>query len=281
MKIDSIFEAEKYKIMDLQQFHIGSHISKAKTFNQTISRWLTHCYENRLSEQSNYIRPCQIFTGSPKSFRRKKIDEKDRSLTNIIIRNSGVKCYVHSAYIINLSHPLTGIDFAFQYFRKELIMASSLGCRGVVVHCGKQLKYPLQMALDAMYQNLVNLSVFATNDCPILLETPAGQGTELLRRYDDFVQFYERFTEDERTKIKICIDTCHVFAAGHCPLKYMRDWYSVFPDGLQLVHFNDSKQVCGCCKDRHEYPGKGCIGIEKMTAICNWCQSIQIPMVYE
>ena len=96
-----------------------------------------------------------------------------------------------------------------------------------------------------------------------------------------FSHFTSALQKNKEKKIKICIDTCHVYAAGHCPLKYIQDWYSQYPESIVLIHFNDSKCECGSCKDRHEYPGNGCIGLDKMIDISHFCNSVNLPMVYE
>ena len=93
--------------------------------------------------------------------------------------------------------------------------------KGVVVHCGKYLKLDMQDALLNMYNNLIDLLPFTTKDCTILLETSAGQGTEVLHTYKMFSKFYALFSEKEQQKIAVCIDTCHVFA----PIRF----YKKFP----------------------------------------------------
>jgi deoxyribonuclease-4 len=93
--------------------------------------------------------------------------------------------------------------------------------------------------------------------------------------------FFYRFNDEERKRLGICIDVCHVFSAAYDPLSYLQHWetYSKIP--IKLVHFNDSKGACGCCSDRHASPGEGHIGMEKMTAIAEWCHKRNIPLVHE
>ena len=109
------------------------------------------------------------------------------------------------------------------------------------------------------------------------LETPAGQGTETLKGEDEFIDFVESFGGDPR--LKVCLDTCHVFACGHEPLRFID---KLLRKGfLHLVHFNDSKEPCGSCKDRHAFVGSGHIGTEKMSQIAQKCSESLIPMVIE
>ena len=62
-------------------------------------------------------------------------------------------------------------------------------------------------------------------------------------------------------RLRMCLDTCHVYACGHDPVTYM-ETVSETPDLLRLVHFNDSMEACGACKDRHAFIGTGKIGID-------------------
>ena len=82
--------------------------------------------------------------------------------------------------------------------------------------------------------------------------------------------------------IRICVDTCHVFASGYDdPLEYIQYIQKIDKNLLKLVHYNDSKTSCGSCLDRHELIGNGHIGFEKMKKIAEYCHSHKISMVYE
>ena len=132
-----------------------------------------------------------------------------------------------------------------------------------------------------MYNNMCSVIEYIDPSCPLLLETSSGQGSETLYKYSEFKEFYNRFGDGIKEKIKICIDTCHVFAAGHDPLEFIVNWNKDCPNSIALVHFNDSKEKCGEKKDRHEYPGEGYIGIEKLDLINQFCKKINVPMVME
>lgn len=259
---------------------IGRHIKKEKNYYTTFIKWCELCNQsNETLNANSHILPVQIFSGSPKSYRRAEVNEQDRIKTLDLLSRTGLSFYIHSIYLINLCRQAN--KKAIDYFKTELYIGNKIGCKGIVIHCGKSVKIPRDVALETMFNNLQYLLKFADLSCPILLETPAGQGTELLVKYEDFLAFYKRFTDIERMKLKICIDTCHVFAAGHDPFTYIVDWYSEFPQSLVLIHFNDSKCEHSSCKDRHEYPGQGYIGLTKMNEIADWCNDKNIPMVYE
>ena len=118
----------------------------------------------------------------------------------------------------------------------------------------------------------------ATAACPILLETPAGQGTELLRTWDEFFGFVRGIADP---RLQVCIDTCHVFATGADPAEYLGRAVREASGVVRLVHFNDSKGARGSCVDRHAPPGEGEIGLVKMAEIAAIAAAGDIPCVYE
>ena len=100
----------------------------------------------------------------------------------------------------------------------------------------------------------------------------------MLTERDEFIAFVRSFASP---RLRICVDTCHVFAAGHPPLEYIQAVWAADASLLKLVHFNDSSATCGSCVDRHAFIGTGEIGITAMTAIANYCRERLIPMLVE
>jgi len=253
---------------------IGTHIPKSKQFYTSLKTFYDIA--------NNKNKPVQLFSGSPKFWRRPGITRKDVDLTKSYIDTYHLSVFTHSIYLINLCRaPTVFKEKAFDCLKWELQAGLLLGFKGIVVHCGKSLKFPLEEALDNMYINLCSLFKHVSPTCPLLLETSSGQGTETLSTFDAFSTFYKRFTKEERKLIKICVDTCHIFAAGHDPLNFIEKWEREHPRSLVLVHFNDSKEKCGEKKDRHAFPGEGWIGAEKMCLVEGWCRARDIPMVLE
>ena len=129
-----------------------------------------------------------------------------------------------------------------------------------------------------MKANMLEALQHATPSCPILLETPAGQGTEVLRTWADFAGFVADIGD---ARLRICIDTCHVFACGHDPLDYLTRTIQAHPSLTKLIHFNDSATACGSCTDRHANIGQGYIGMEKMSSIAHYAVKSSVPMLVE
>ena len=246
--------------MELQKLHnIGSHMPKLKTIVATV-------------ESVKDMKAAQVFLGNPLNTKF-TLKDADMDSANGLLKTLDTHLFVHSQYVINLC-----AEGAAQPLINNLVHAVRIGCRGVVVHVGKSVKRPLPEAMATMRLNLETALASATETCPILLETPAGQGTETLTKYRDFVDFVLSFKDP---RIRICVDTCHVFAAGLEPLKYIQDLIAEAPDALKLVHFNDSKGSLGCCVDRHAFIGEGDIGLVKLTAVAELCTEHKIPMVIE
>jgi len=262
--------------MNLLTYNIGLHIKKDKTFHRSLTTIIKTLQEGIICP------PLQIFTASPKNWRRPALNEEDLIDTEKLITEHNISCYIHSMYLINLAKFQKDIPFAFKALKYDFDIGKATGMKGVVIHCGKSVKLDKSVAVQNMFDNCCFISEnFATKEVPLLIETPAGQGTELLTTITKFSDFYDRFSTSQKKNIKLCVDTCHVFAAGHDPLDYLIRINTLFPKAIVLVHFNDSKCPKGCKKDRHEFPGEGYIGLEKMTEIAVYCNSENIPMVYE
>lgn len=252
---------------------LGSHILKKSSFYDSISEY------HKKSKSTSM----QIFTGSTKSWARKDPDPDDLKKTKEYIEENKLNVFIHSIYLINLARPAEEIQSALTNLKWEFKYGPLMGIKGVVVHVGKSLKMKKEIAIQNMKDNIISLFPHISEECPFLLETPAGQGTELFTKISELAQFYKDLTSntEHKNKIKICIDTCHVFASGYEPDEYIEQWIKTFPESLVLIHFNDSKEIKGSKKDRHALYGKGHIGLEKMTKILYFGIDNKIPMVIE
>lgn len=243
--------------------HIGSHMPKLKSLVDTVMSLPTD-------------RPSQIFLCGPQSSKL-HISDEELAATAVAVAATGVALYIHSPYIINLCSPTTAENDAYhtKLLIKHLQYGAAIGARGVVVHVGKSTTQALAVAMATMNKNMYEAIQYATDSCPILLETPAGQGTEVLRTREEFTAFVAEFGDG---RLRMCIDTCHVFACGHQPLDYIQKTPTPF---IKLIHFNDSATPCGSCVDRHAAIGQGHIGYDTMAAIANHAGANGIPMVIE
>jgi len=202
-----------------------------------------------------------------------------------IVNQYQLPVFVHAPYCISMcaneQDQITGKFWQQDILNLDLWMTSSMGGRGVVVHTGTRGHYTEEVAL-AIMEGMVRAALpYATTQCPLMLETPVGEGTEVCAEIQQLGMFFLRFTEEERTKLAVCVDTCHVFASGADPLAYLEHWEKYCKTKIGLIHFNDSKAPLGSHRDLHAPPGMGYIGSTKMMAISEWCQLRGIFLVTE
>ena len=252
---------------------IGSHIAKGADITKTLRRFTTE----RPGD------PCQMFLGNPRTGKRNPKTAGQVAAAAQLIKDTKLQYFTHAAYIINLcSNPNDNGDYWGQrYLNEDLDLTVALGGKGVIVHTGARKHLPEDEALTIMEYMIRMALPHATETCPLLLETPCGEGTEVVTKIEDLGNFFFRFTSEERKKLGLCVDTCHIFSAGYDPLAYLQHWEKHCPVPVKLVHFNDSQRECGACVDRHASPGQGYIGLEKMILIADWCSKRFVPMVTE
>ncbi len=248
----------------IEKFQIGSHLPKLKSLVLTV-------------QQTPPTKPMQIFLGNPQST-KVNITDAELAAAYQVLSVSKAQVYIHSPYIINLCSPSEKDSYQLDCLIKNLKYGAAMGAKGVVVHVGKYTKQDPEEALTIMMENLLKAAEEATPDCPLLLETPAGQGTELLTKPEDFVGCVKGL---DHPNLKICVDTCHTFACGHNPLTYIQNILTDNSDLLKLIHYNDSKAPCGSRVDRHAFCGTGEIGFVLMEKIAKVCSEAKLPMVIE
>jgi deoxyribonuclease-4 len=244
--------------------NIGAHIPKGKHIATSLQEF-TLKYPGC---------PCQMFLGNPRTGKRsaKTIDQIPEAAAVIV--NSGLIYFTHASYVINLCSNKHDQDGCWQqkYLNEDLQYTVAMGGKGVVVHTGQSTNKSVNDALSTM-ENMIRIALaYATEECPLLLETPCNEGTEVCGKIEELNDFFLRFSSEEQKKLGLCVDTCHVFAAGYDPLLYLQSWLKIHNDiSIKLVHFNDSLGKCGSCIDRHATPGLGNIGIDKMNKIAEYC----------
>lgn len=248
------------------QSYVGAHITKDGTISKTLR-----------SHPSEL--PWQIFFAGMANGNF-KIADSDIANTSELIRNNNYHLYVHSPYTLNLSKQFED-DWVTTALQKHLETANAMGCKGVVIHCGVKAKtVEYETAYENMYNSVVNASVSATETCPILIETSAGETGELLSNPEDLIAFYISLPDEVQQKVKICIDTCHVFSAGYIPMDFIKEIEeSKVPIGL--IHYNDSKKEKGCCCDEHAGIGTGYIGLQSLIDVGVYAIEKGIDMVNE
>lgn len=194
----------------------------------------------------------------------------------------------HASYLINLS--TTNPEFhrkSIVAMADELDRAERLGIHAVVLHPGAHMGAGPQAAIDQIARSLDAVHALIPNHRVVtLLETSAGQGTCVGCTFEELGRMIELV--DDKSRVGICFDTCHVFAAGYEMRTY--DAYRRTIDdmlrhvGLENVgafHLNDSKKPLGSRVDRHEHIGAGELGLEPFRFLLNDARFTGIPKVIE
>jgi len=249
----------------------------------------THIEKKNLLNMMNFGRPLQFFVGGRVST---KVTKLTHCMTNTLKNRLHPPIFIHAPYNINLSKPYgklkreedDQLDLPWTCYQTREVIRTGLkaGINGVVVHCGKQGGISEEEALKGMRESLCHIAPHVEDEsvCPLLLETSSGQSGELLSDPEEFAQFYLALPEEVQKKIKICLDTCHVFAAGFDPMEFIETLESKkIP--IALIHYNDSKMPKGSKRDRHAAIGRGYIGIKPLFNVLMWANANNIPCVHE
>ena len=235
-------------------FYLGRHIH--------ITHDNKHNIINAIDEikhlQGNLI---QIFVSSPINRINPNINyyKNNGLFIKKHLHVNNIKIIIHGPYIINLGRKLNIHSWQIKRIIKELIVSDYINSIGVILHVGCSLQLSVNEAIENMYNNIniiINVMKKQKIKSKLILENKSGQGTELLYNIDDFIDFYKRFTN--KKYFKVCIDTCHLFAAGNnisnkeniINLFYKINKFINFKN-ISLIHLNDSVYDFNSRKDRH------------------------------
>ncbi|MFO7768045.1 MAG: deoxyribonuclease IV [bacterium] len=196
--------------------------------------------------------------------------------------------FAHNTYLVNLASPDPAIrERSVACTIEELLRCQRLGLPWLVIHPGAHVGAGAETGMDRVAVNLKR--VFdATPDVEtmVLLEAVAGQGTTLGRSAEELAEILERTDAPERTAV--CLDTCHIFAAGYelrDPEGYeetVRTFAdTVGLDRIKAFHLNDSKRPLGSRRDRHAHIGEGHIGDRGFRNLMRDPRFADIPKVLE
>jgi deoxyribonuclease-4 len=197
-------------------------------------------------------------------WRSKEITADDAALFRKHAQAAGFPASVHASYLINLgSGPGELREKSIAAFIDELERCDFIGAPHLVVHPGSNAETARGLRLIA--EALDRTFAAHKGRCLVLLETAAGQGNALGRTFEELREIRDRCRSPER--VAICLDTCHIFAAGY-DISTERGYDETFKkfdevlgiEQLRVFHLNDSMKPLGCRVDRHEQVCKGEIG---------------------
>lgn len=246
-----------------------------------------------------------LFTKNQRQWVAKPLSLQSIDEFTINLQEAGIKpehILPHDSYLINLGHPEPEkLEKSRAAFIDELKRAEQLGLKLLNFHPGSHLQkipkkdpnYELllqeaeQSCMDTIAESM-NLAIEATRDSDVVLviENTAGQGSNLGYKFEHLGYIIDKI--EDKSRVGVCIDTCHTFASGYdlrTPQTY-KETMEAFErivgfEYLKGMHINDSKVKLGSRVDRHHSIGKGEIGLEFFKLLMNDPRMDNIPLVLE
>ena len=179
------------------------------------------------------------------------------------------KVIVHAPYIINLANPdPEKHQFAISFLKQEVKRCEELGINKMVLHPGSHVGSGIDAGIESIIDGLNEVMKDNHSVC-ILLETMAGKGSEVGSNFNEIKKIIDGVGNKEL--IGVCLDTCHLHDAGYDISEFdkLLDEFDeiIGLSYVKCVHINDSKNICGAKKDRHENLGKGYIGLDNLLKV--------------
>ncbi len=253
---------------------IGTHMSIAKGLSKTA--------ENVVWMEANTM---QIFSRNPRGSNFKVYTEKEIEKFQEIRRNHSFGALLaHAPYTMNLASDKDRVyEFACTAIREDVARMDALDIEYLVFHPGSHTGIGVERGIENIIRGL-NQAITGDEKIMVLLETMTGKGTEIGACFEHLKAIRDGVNHPER--IGICLDTCHVFAAGydivHDLEGVLREFDSVL--GLPLlkaIHLNDSMMPLGSHKDRHAAVGEGEIGLEALLRVLHHPVLKELPFYLE
>ena len=257
---------------------IGSHVSMGG------KEMLLGSVKEAISYGANTF---MFYTGAPQNTARKPVDQLRKEEAFALMKEAGIDkndVVVHAPYIINLGNTIKPetYELAVSFLRQELERCEALEMTRLVLHPGAHVKAGDEAGLNQIIEGL-NTVMHEHMTCKIALETMAGKGSELGRTFDQLKYIIDHLKYPQH--IGICLDTCHLHDGGYD----LSDFDVILDeveekiglDKILVVHINDSKNVRGAAKDRHENLGHGYIGFENILNIVHHPKLVDVPKILE
>jgi len=258
---------------------IGSHVGNSG------EKMLLGSVEEALSYNANCF---MVYLGAPQNTIRKSIDQlwieemrsvlyqKQIALEDVII---------HAPYIVNLAQTdEIKRKFAVDFITREIKTTNIVGAKYIVLHPGAHVNMGEEVGLNTIIKSLKEiLEKTSETNVSIALETMAGKGTELCYKFEHLKYILDAINSE---RLVVCFDTCHVHDAGYAIIEDYEGVIKEFDDivGLEkikVLHLNDSKNLKGARKDRHENFGFGKIGFTTLMKFVLDDRFCNIPKILE
>ena len=254
--------------------YIGSHISAAKGY-AAMGKQALKLGANTFA----------FFTRNPRGGKAKEIDQTDvDKFLQIAEEHAFGRLVAHAPYTMNACAAKEEIrSFAKEMMEDDLKRMEYTPGNYYNFHPGSHVGQGSDAGI-AMIADLLNEVLQPEQSTTVLLETMAGKGSEVGRKFEELAAILERVTLKD--KMGVCLDTCHVWDAGYDIVNDLDGVLDRFDhviglEYLKAIHMNDSMNPLDSHKDRHEKIGKGQIGSEAMRRIINHPKLQGLPVILE
>lgn len=231
----------------------------------------------------------QLFTANQRRWNSSPIPQKDIDLWHKTLAETRLqKIMSHNSYLINLgSHDPAMLLKSRQSMREEIERCLSLNITYLNFHPGSALSEDPQQCLDRIAESILGFEPFLQDsELRLLLETTAGQGSNQGYRFEQIAYILSKV--QNKVRLGVCIDTCHIFAAGY-DIRTPKGWDGALKEFDKIIglnhlyafHVNDSLKSLGSRVDRHAPLGEGLIGIDAFRFLMNDSRIRELPMYLE
>lgn len=253
---------------------IGSHVSFKS------DKQLLGSVNEALSYGENTF---MFYTGAPQNTMRSNINDNLTNKALEVMKENNINIdnvIVHAPYIVNLAKEDN--DFAISFLKQEIKRCSMLHIKYMVLHPGSSVSITKEEGINNII-NALNIILDNEYDVTICLETMAGKGNEVGSNLLEIKNIIDKI--EYQNKIGVCLDTCHLNDAGYD----ISNFDSILDeidkligiDKIKCIHINDSKNILGSKKDRHENIGLGSIGFNNLINVIYNKRISNIPKILE
>lgn len=227
----------------------------------------------------------QFFTRNPRGGAAKAIDEKDIEAYLEFAEENGIGTIVaHAPYTLNACAATPEIrKFARETMADDLRRMEYIPGNVYNFHPGSHVKQGVEAGIEYIAE-MLNEILTKDMTTTVLLETMAGKGSEIGRTFEELKMIMDKVELSE--KLGVCLDTCHIFDGGYDIVNDLDGVIKNFDEvigleRLKAIHLNDSKNIMGSHKDRHEKIGEGNIGSEALIKVINHPAFANLPINLE
>lgn len=231
----------------------------------------------------------QLFTSSVRQWSSKPLTQETIQAWNEAREETGIRDVMsHDSYLINLGTPdVENLKKSREAFRLEIERCLQLGITYLNFHPGAALDKGCQECLDLIAESLLMYEpLLSKGTTRLLLENTAGQGSAVGWRFEELAYIIQKV--EKRLRVGVCLDTCHLFAAGY-DVRTVDSFNQVLAEFERVIglkhlyafHLNDSSKGLGSRVDRHLHLGKGLIGLECFEFLMNDSRTQAIPKYLE